>query len=153
MKLTLDQNISYNNTCNIIIIIMGLESVSASVTSSGTSLHPGLPSIHNNCGNPGRRGRIRWVHQPDRLFHVSVQVKKSLWRERCVFNEEGNKGKVGQERSGRGREFQMDGVANENERRPFADRILGTVRRNLSRDLKFLVGIQGTMRSDRYEGC
>ena len=30
---------------------------------------------------------------------------------------------------------------NEKERRPFADRISGTVRRNLSRDLKFLVGI------------
>ena len=41
----------------------------------------------------------------------------------------------------RGREFQMDGAANEKERRPFADRISGTVRRNLSRDLKFLVGI------------
>ena len=51
------------------------------------------------------------------------------------------KDKVGQDRSGRGREFQMDGVANEKERRPFADRISGTVRSNLSRDLKFLVGI------------
>ena len=47
----------------------------------------------------------------------------------------------GQDRSGRGREFQMDGAAIEKERRPFADRISGTVRRNLSRDLKFLVGI------------
>ena len=53
----------------------------------------------------------------------------------------GNKGKVGQDQSGRGREFQMDGAANEKERRPFADRISGTVRRSLSRDLKFLVGI------------
>ena len=35
----------------------------------------------------------------------------------------------------------MGGAANEKERRPFADRISGTVRRNLSRDLKFLVGI------------
>ena len=35
----------------------------------------------------------------------------------------------------------MDGAANEKERRPFANRISGTVRRNLSRDLKFLVGI------------
>ena len=46
----------------------------------------------------------------------------------------------------------MDGAANEKERQPFADRISGPVRRNLSRDLKFLVGIKGTMRSDRYEG-
>ena len=35
----------------------------------------------------------------------------------------------------------MNEAANENERRPFANRISGTVRRNLSRDLKFLVGI------------
>jgi hypothetical protein len=34
----------------------------------------------------------------------------------------------------------MDGAAKEKERRPFADRISGTVRRNLSRDLRFLVG-------------
>ena len=66
---------------------------------------------------------------------------KDYGGKRCVFNEERNKGKVGQDRSGRGREFQMDGAANEKERRPFADRNSGTVRRNLSRDLKFLVGI------------
>ena len=35
----------------------------------------------------------------------------------------------------------MDGAANEKERRLFADRITGIVRRNLSRDLKFLVVI------------
>ena len=58
-----------------------------------------------------------------------------------VFSEEKNKGKVGQDRSGRGREFQMDEAANAKERRPFADRISGTVTRNLSRDLRFLVGI------------
>ena len=67
--------------------------------------------------------------------------KKYYGGKRCVFNEERNKGKVGQDRCGRGREFQMDGAANEKERRPFADRTSGTVRRNLSRDLKFLVGI------------
>ena len=68
-------------------------------------------------------------------------LRKDYGGKRCVFNEERNKGKVGQDRSGRGREFQMDGAANEKERRPFADRISGTVRRHLSRDLKFLVGI------------
>ena len=55
--------------------------------------------------------------------------------------------------SERGREFQMDGVANEKERRPFAHRISGTVRRDLSRDRKFLVEVWGIMRSDRYDGC
>ena len=57
--------------------------------------------------------------------------KKYYGGKRCVFNEERNKGP---DRSGRGREFQMDGATNDIERRPFADRISGTVRRNLSRD-------------------
>ena len=87
-------------------------------------------------------GKDKVGTQPSQLFHVSVRVqKKSYGGKRCVFNEERNKGKVGQDRSGRGREFQMDGAANEKERRPFANRISGTVRRNLSRNLKFLVGI------------
>ena len=68
-------------------------------------------------------------------------LKKVYGGKRCVFKDERNRGRVGHVRSGRGREFQMDGAANENERRPFADRISGTVRRNLSRDLRFLVGI------------
>ena len=68
-------------------------------------------------------------------------LKKDYGGKRCVFNEERNKGKVGQDRSGRGREFQMDGAANKKERRSFADRISRTVRRNLSRNLKFLAGI------------
>ena len=67
--------------------------------------------------------------------------KKYYGGKRCVFNEEKNEGKDGQDRSGRGREFQIDGAANKKERRPFEDRISGTVRRNLSRDLSFLVGI------------
>ena len=56
-----------------------------------------------------------------------VRVKKDYGGKRCVFSEERNKGKVGQDRSGRGREFQIYGAANENERRPFAERISGTV--------------------------
>ena len=55
-------------------------------------------------------------------------LKKDCDGKRFVFNE----GKVGQDRSGRGREFQMDGAANEKERRPFANRISGILRRNLS---------------------
>ena len=67
-------------------------------------------------------------------------LKNDYGGNRCVFNEERNKGKVGQDRSGSGSKFQMDGAANEKERRPFADRISGTARRDLSRDFKFLVG-------------
>ena len=69
--------------------------------------------------------------------------KRTIQREKVCFNKERNESKVGQDRSGRGREFQMDEVANEKEkeRQPFADRISGTVKRNLSRDLKVLVGI------------
>ena len=70
---------------------------------------------------------------------ICPDFKKDYGGKRCVFNEETNKGKVEQHRSERGREFQMDGAANEKDRRPFADRISGTVRRNLSRDLKFLI--------------
>ena len=75
------------------------------------------------------------------IFMYLSGLKKDYGGKRCVFNEERNKGKDGQDRSERGREFQMDGAANEKERRPFSDRIglSGTVRRNLSR--KFLVGI------------
>ena len=68
-------------------------------------------------------------------------LKKDYGENRCVFNEERNKGKVEQDRSWRGREFQIDGAANKKERRPFAERISGAVSRKLSGDLKFLVGI------------
>ena len=56
-------------------------------------------------------------------YSMYLSGLKNYGGKRCVFNEERNKGKVGQDRSGRGREFQMDGAANEKERRPFADRI------------------------------
>ena len=46
-------------------------------------------------------------------FHVFVRVKKkTIWWKKVRFNEERNKGKVGQDRSGRGREFQLDWAAN-----------------------------------------
>ena len=57
---------------------------------------------------------------------------------RCVFKEERNEGKVEKDRSTNGSEFQMDGAAKENERRPFADRMSGTISTSLSRDLRFL---------------
>ena len=55
-------------------------------------------------------------------------------------------GKVEQDRRASGREFQMDGAVKENERRPFADRISGTMRRSSSRVLKF-VGYRRRRRS------
>ena len=64
-----------------------------------------------------------------------------LWWEKVCFKEERNNGKVRQDRSERGREFQMDGAAKENERWPFSDRTSGTMRRSLSKDLRFLFGI------------
>ena len=46
-------------------------------------------------------------------FHVSVRIfKKDYGGKWCVINEVRNKSKVGQDRSGRGSEFQMDGAAN-----------------------------------------
>ena len=58
-------------------------------------------------------------------------------------------GKEGQERSAIGNEFQIVGAAKVNERRPFAERMSGTVRRCLSRDRRFLAGVHGVRRSDR----
>ena len=72
---------------------------------------------------------------------VCPVILKYLRGKKMCFKEERNRGKVGQDRRTSGREFQMDGAANENERRPLADRISGIVRRSLSRDLKFLVGV------------
>ena len=54
--------------------------------------------------------------------------RKGLWGERCVFKEERNKCKFGQDRSAGGREFQIEGAAKGKERRPLADRISGAVR-------------------------
>ena len=68
-------------------------------------------------------------------------IKKVYGGKRCVFKEERNKGRVGQDRGESGREFQIDGAAKEKERRPLADRISGTVSRFLSRDLRFRVGM------------
>ena len=42
---------------------------------------------------------------------------------------------VGQDQSASGREFQMDGAANENELRPFAGRTSGTVSKSSGRDI------------------
>ena len=49
-------------------------------------------------------------------------------------------GKAEQERSAIDNEFQMVGAAKVNERRPFAERMSGTVSKCSSRDRKFLEG-------------
>ena len=49
-------------------------------------------------------------------------------------------GKVEQERSTRGNEFQIVDEAKVNERLPFAERMSGTVSKCLSRDRRFLEG-------------
>ena len=73
-------------------------------------------------------------------FHVSARVKNSMVG-KGVFEEERNDGKVGLDRIARQREFQMNGAVKLREHGPFADRIPGNVRRNLSKDFIFLVGV------------
>ena len=53
------------------------------------------------------------------------------------------------ERRAIGNEFHIVGAAKVNERRPFAERLSGIVRRCLSRDRRFLEGVYGVRRSDR----
>ena len=59
---------------------------------------------------------------------------------RRAFKKKRNKSRVGQDRNVKERQFLIDGAAKEKERRPYADRISGTVSRSLPRDLKFRVG-------------
>ena len=56
-------------------------------------------------------------------------------RIRCQLNENGG------ERSAIGNEFQIVGAAKVNERRPFAERVSGTVSKFLSRDHRSLEGM------------
>ena len=82
---------------------MGLESVSASEDVIGDLPSPWATIIYNNCGNPGRRGRRRWYTSRVGYSMYLSGFLKDYGGKRCVFNEERNKGKVGQDRSGRGR--------------------------------------------------
>jgi hypothetical protein len=109
--------------------------------SSGTSLLPGQPSIHDR-----RQLRTKGKEEVGAPVQSVISmcpsgILKVYGGKRCVFKKERNNGKVGQDRSVRGREFQMVGAEKEKERRPFAERISGTVSRSLSRDLRFLVEI------------
>ena len=94
-------------------------------------------------GKPGRRGKEKVGTLIGSIVSMcpSWFIKKVYGGKRCVFKEEKNKCRVGQDRSSSGREFQIDGAAKEKERRPFADQMSGTVSRSLSRDLKFRVGM------------
>ena len=49
--------------------------------------------------------------------------RKGYGAKRCVFKEERNKCRVGQDRSAGGRVFQVDGAAMEKERRPMLSQI------------------------------
>ena len=81
-----------------------------------------------------------------------MEEVKILGGNKCVLRPERNKGRVGQVRKDKGREFQTVGAAKEKERRPLAERISGTVRRCLMTLLRFLVGLYGVRRSERYKG-
>ena len=87
-------------------------------------------------------------------FHFSGQEKKTVvyGGKKYVFRPERNVGRVGQERSETGNEFQIVGAAKVNERRPFAERMSGAASKCLSRDRRFLEGTLGVRISERYEG-
>ena len=58
----------------IIIIIMGLKFVSTSKTSTGTSLRPGLPSIHYNWWQTRTKGKGEGGYTGQvGCFHVSIR--------------------------------------------------------------------------------
>ena len=87
-----------------------------------------------------RKGRKCWVGRPVSILTRQEKITKAYGEKKCVFRPERNVGKVEQERSAIGNEFQMVGAAKVNERRPFAERMSGTVSRCLSRDRRFVEG-------------
>ena len=103
---------------------MGLGSVSASKDVIGDPSRKGTTNIYywHQCERKGRKcwnaGRFPFL--PGRKKTVVYGGK------RCVFRPERNVGRVGQERSETGNEFQIVGAAKVNEWRPFAERMSGT---------------------------
>ena len=87
-----------------------------------------------------RNGRKCWKSRPVSVLTRQEKKMVAYGGKKCVFRPERNVGKVEQERSAKGYEFQMVGAAKVNERRPFAERMSGTVSRCLSRDHRFLEG-------------
>ncbi len=74
------------------------------------------------------------------FLFAGLEKRGGLWWKKCVFRPVRNAGKLEQDRSAMGNEFQMVGAANANERRPFAERMSGTASKCLSRDRRFLEG-------------
>ncbi len=74
------------------------------------------------------------------LFAGLEKKRVDYGGKKCVFRPVRNAGKLEQDRSVMGNEFQMVGAANANERRPFAERMSGTASKCLSRDCRFLEG-------------
>ena len=68
------------------------------------------------------------------------KIQVAYGEKKFIFRPEKNVGKVEQERSAIGNEFQIVGAAKVNERRRFAEQMSGTVSRCLSRDRRFLEG-------------
>src|SRR5271163_2337674 len=112
------------------------------MTSSRTPSRHGQPTTDFNCRISRRGGRRKWMPKPGQSVpFIPAREKFGLRWEKVFFKPERNKGRVEQERSGRGSEFQTVGAAKANDRRPLAVRISGTVSKCLSRDLKFLEGM------------
>ena len=108
---------------------MGLRCVSASKDVIGDPSRPG--TNNSELLEPRRKEREK-VLGSRASFHFNRRRKKkrvAYGGKKCVFRPERNVGKEGQERSAIGNEFQMVGAAKVNERRPFAERMSGTVRR------------------------
>jgi hypothetical protein len=78
--------------------------------------------------------------------------KSSLERKEVGFQLDRKRSGVGDERRSRGSEFHTVGAANEKERRPIADLMLGIVSKFLSLDLRDLEGVYAWSKSARYTG-
>ena len=127
---------------------MGLRSVSASEDVIGDPSRPG--TNNSELLEPRREEREKVLGKRASIhFNRAGKKRVAYGGKKCAFRPERNVGKEGQERSAIGKEFQIVGPAKVNERRPFAERMSGTVSRCLSRDRRFLEGVYGVRRSDR----
>ena len=106
---------------------MGLRSVSAWKDVIGDPSRPG--TNNSELLEPRREEREKVLGKRASLHfnQAGKKTTKAYGGKKCVFRPERNVGKEGQERSAIGNEFQMVGAAKVNERRPFAERMSGTV--------------------------